>query len=325
MKRVAIVVSLLVIFTSVLVANVLALENSSIVEIAKKYEGTTFKSNNGDATGQCKWFVQKVVREAGVNLGTGYRFCYLDLGTEISKDEATAGDIIQLDTEVNHNQRTDKTYNYTFPMHTAIILENYGNNTFKVIDSNFGYYTDYSKRKLVKGSGLTVYIHDWNPYKTAGDKLHVHFYRLGEVEQAIIFDFNGVGDIRLGDSVQKLEQVFGSPESVESVDAWEWGVYALPEGNRFEVFGYDGISFYIHENKVVLFTIRSNKYQSEKGVTAGSPVSDIPKLSHLYEYDEFIDGYCFLDKNNRTSNIYLDQNNNIGVIIIGFPKYFSSL
>jgi len=155
----------------------LAFENSKLVEIAKKYNGVTFKPpNKNSLVGQCKWFVQKVIREAGGSLGTGYRFCYDPDINEIKPEEATAGDIIQLDDpNKNHNKKVDgnksgKEDNYTYPMHTAIIIENRGNGNYLVIDSNYK-------------KDLTVRIHSFNPWQLAGNKLHVHFYRLGEISK----------------------------------------------------------------------------------------------------------------------------------------------
>ncbi|OIP23323.1 hypothetical protein COX95_04030 [bacterium CG_4_10_14_0_2_um_filter_33_32] len=178
MKRIFLFIVLIMIIVFGVSSISLALENPKIVEVAKKYEGVTFlkPKSKKDPAGQCKWFVQKTIREAGGKLAAGYRYCYLDIGFEISANDATAGDIIQLDDpNKNHNEKIDrnkngKQDNYTPPMHTAIVLENLGNNKFKVVDSN--------RIKI-----LTVAISDWNPYKQAGDKLDVHFYRLGDIPQ----------------------------------------------------------------------------------------------------------------------------------------------
>lgn len=159
---------ILVFLIFLLTSEVLAFENQSLVEIAKKYEGTIFSKEKIE----CKGFVQKIVREAGGKLGPGYRYCFLDIGKEIIADEATLGDIIQLDNpNINHNEKIDRKGGfvaYTYPMHTALVLENHKDGTYKVIDCNrIGRYK--------------VGIDDWSPYKQAGNKLHVHFYRLGTV------------------------------------------------------------------------------------------------------------------------------------------------
>ncbi len=133
------------------------ISNNKIADIAVSYEG----QNLGDTGGQCKAFVQKVVRQAGGSLDKEYQKCYLEVGRVIQSNEATRGDIIQL------NKASDPEAYYT-GMHTAIVLENYGGNNFKVVDSNW---------KL----DTTVRIHDWNPYNMASKHgLQVHFYRLGE-------------------------------------------------------------------------------------------------------------------------------------------------
>jgi len=163
--------SLIVFFLFGFVSDAFAFENSKLAEIAQKYIGRNF-SKEGI---QCKGFVQKVVRKAGRKLDSGYRFCYLDVGKETTSKEATRGDIIQLDNpSINHDERKDRkggSAAYTKPMHTAIVIDNYGNGVYKVVDCNWGKFR------------YTVRIGDWNPCKQAGKKLHVHFYRLGQVAQ----------------------------------------------------------------------------------------------------------------------------------------------
>jgi hypothetical protein len=162
------VLSCLVVITILMsiVSSSAVISNNKIADIAVSYEG----QNLGDTGGQCKAFVQTVIREAGGSLGTGYRQCYLNVGREIQSSEATRGDIIQL------NKDSDPECKLIYPevypgMHTAIVLENYGGNNFKVVDSNW----------VVKN---TVGIHEpWNPFTWASKPKHglqVHFYRLGE-------------------------------------------------------------------------------------------------------------------------------------------------
>lgn len=160
------VLSCLVLITILMsiVSSSAVISNNKIADKAVSYEG----QNLGDTWGQCKAFVQTVIREAGGSLGTGYRQCYLSVGNEIQSNEAAKGDVIQL------NKASDpecKLIDGVYPgMHTAIVLENYGGNNFKVVDSNWI-------------AVYTVGIHDWNPFTWASKPKHglqVHFYRLGE-------------------------------------------------------------------------------------------------------------------------------------------------
>ena len=135
--------------------------NKDIAGIAIGYKGQT--------TCQCKCFVQRVVNEApGPDiLGTGYTQCYFDIGgTEIVElDNVMWGDIIQLSKDVD----PEEFYN---GMHTAIVLENYKNGNFKIVDSNYNITPD-----------NIVRIHDWNPFNRASKySLQVHFYRLGTTD-----------------------------------------------------------------------------------------------------------------------------------------------
>ena len=156
-----------------------SISNNKIADIAVSCEG----QNLGNPWGQCKAFVQKVVREAGGSLGTGYRQCYLNVGREIQSNEATRGDIIQL----NKDSDPEK---YYYGMHTAIVLENYGDNNFKVADSNWNLTPD-----------TTVRIHAWNPFTWASKHgLQVHFYRLGEISSPLSADLNCDGRVDIRDA-----------------------------------------------------------------------------------------------------------------------------
>lgn len=128
-----------------------------IAAVALKYEGT-----HG---GQCWIFVQQVVREAtGRKMGFDYRQGFLDAGAiEVSVKDARAGDIIQIIDD-----------DYTAPdadyagMHTAIVLENNEDGSFKVVDSN-------------RNWDETVSVHDgYNPAELAANSgLDFHIYRIG--------------------------------------------------------------------------------------------------------------------------------------------------
>ena len=68
-------------------------------------------------------------------------------------------------------------------MHTAIVLENYGDNNFRVVDSNWVAKT-------------TVGIHLWNPFTWASKHgLQVHFYRIGEISSTPSADLNCDGRV----------------------------------------------------------------------------------------------------------------------------------
>ncbi len=137
--------------------NSFALTNNGIANQALSHLG-----QNG---GQCKPFLQNVVAEQGDILGAGYRQCYLNLGFEVVNHvNATRGDIIQI-------YRDSNPENFETGMHTAIILDNNGNGTFDVVDSNWI-------------SANTVGQHLWNPYAWAsGYGLHVHIFRIGGIER----------------------------------------------------------------------------------------------------------------------------------------------
>jgi hypothetical protein len=170
-----------------------SISNNKIADIAVSYEG----QNLGNPWGQCKAFVQKVVRQAGGSLDKGYQKCYLTVGRVIQSNEATRGDIIQL------NKASDPEAYYT-GMHTAIVLENYGDNNFKVVDSNWKFDT-------------TVRIHDWNPYNMASKHgLQVHFYRLGEISSTPSADLNCDGRVGPADFAILLSWWRRNPSEAKS-------------------------------------------------------------------------------------------------------------
>lgn len=87
----------------------------------------------GSYQGECWPWVRVVVFEAtGHQMGFGYRDGFFDGGAEeIPLDEATEGDIIQIADDEDAGPGAD------YPgLHTAIVLENHGDGTFTIIDSN---------------------------------------------------------------------------------------------------------------------------------------------------------------------------------------------
>jgi uncharacterized protein YgiM (DUF1202 family) len=124
---------------------------SPIVREALKYVG-----GHG---GQCYVFVQKAVYAAtGKWIGRAYRQGYFDAGAvEVNPDNAQAGDILQIS---NPSAQSS----YFAGMHTAIVIENLGNRTYRVIDSNFGW-------------DERVQVHTWTPKPAAN--LRLYAYRIG--------------------------------------------------------------------------------------------------------------------------------------------------
>ncbi|MBI4744773.1 MAG: hypothetical protein HY776_08180, partial [Actinobacteria bacterium] len=123
----------------------------------------------GSDGGTCKEFVKHVFNSvaaavgSSLRIGSGYRACYLNAGgVEVSGSDAVRGDFIQI------NKDSDPK-NYYSGMHSAIVLENYHNGSFLVIDSNWNW-------------DEKVRTHTWNPTAYAISKgLSAHFYRLGTI------------------------------------------------------------------------------------------------------------------------------------------------
>ncbi|OAI40284.1 hypothetical protein AYO38_06105 [bacterium SCGC AG-212-C10] len=128
-----------------------------IVRVALSYEGST--------EGQCWQWVHKVVEEAtGKEIGFDYREGFFEAGAiEVTTKNAAPGDIIQIAND-----------SYTGPdadydgLHTVIILENHGDGTFKVIDSNSQW------------DGVVRIRETYDPAASAGRYygLNFHIYRI---------------------------------------------------------------------------------------------------------------------------------------------------
>ena len=130
-----------------------------IVQVALKYVG-----QHG---GQCWIFAQNVVREAtGIQMGFDYRQGFLAPlqgpgAIEVSAVDAQPGDIIQIANDADTSPDAD------YPgLHTSIIVQNNGDGTFDVVDSNFNF-------------DETVTEHDgYNPAADAARYgLEFHIYR----------------------------------------------------------------------------------------------------------------------------------------------------
>ncbi len=106
--------------------------SNPIVQVALKYVG-----QHG---GQCWIFAQNVVREAtGIQMGFDYRQGFLAPiqgpgAVEVSPDDAQPGDIIQIANDADTSPDAD------YPgLHTSIIVNNNGDGTFDVVDSNYNF------------------------------------------------------------------------------------------------------------------------------------------------------------------------------------------
>jgi hypothetical protein len=164
-KRNVALIATMVILALILIPVVSAVRNNDIASIAIGHNGQDVSPL------ECKGFVQHVVIAAGGDLGRGYTQCYFDAGgIEIQADQAMWGDIIQISNSVDPE-------NYYTGMHTAIVLKNNRDRTFKVVDANWRH-------------DNIVRIDDRNLYDLADSSPHnlqVHFYRLGTTDY---WDFN---------------------------------------------------------------------------------------------------------------------------------------
>lgn len=149
-----------------------------IAAVALQYEGTW--------GGQCWTFMKKVVEEAtGKVVGFDYREGYFDAGaTEVSISEARAGDIIQIADDAYTGPDADYS-----GLHTSIILDNNGDGTFRVIDSNANWDEMVSIRE------------SYNP-RAAADRygLNFHIYRITSAPSAA----RTVPEVPLGDPTLRV-------------------------------------------------------------------------------------------------------------------------
>lgn len=153
-----------------------------IAAVALKYEGTW--------GGQCWTFMRQVVEEAtGKVIGFDYREGFFEAGAiEVTVTEARSGDIIQIANDA-----------YTAPdadysgLHTAIILDNHGDGTFRVIDSNANWDEMVSIRE------------NYDP-RAAADRygLNFHIYRITDAPATPSAVARTVPEVPLGDPTLRV-------------------------------------------------------------------------------------------------------------------------
>lgn len=118
----------------------------------------------GTHGGQCWTFMREMVAHAtGHQVGFDYRQGFFEAGAvEVSADEATAGDIIQIASDANTSPWA------SYPgLHTAIIMKNLGGGRFDAIDSNQNWDEMVNLRP------------NYDPYTSAArNGLQVHIYRI---------------------------------------------------------------------------------------------------------------------------------------------------
>jgi hypothetical protein len=157
-------------------------DNSAIADRALQYVGrwggeacrdarkldnhNTAPAVGGYGAGQCKTFVNCVAGWRAVTSSTpggGYSSAFMAAGgVEVTGAGATKGDIIQVGES-----------NAAYPLHTAIVVENKGDGTFNVVDSNRP-----DDGEEVRLDDEKVRLHDWAPPGNA------RFWRMGTVRHA---------------------------------------------------------------------------------------------------------------------------------------------
>ena len=144
------IISLLILLTAIpfLISNTNQISDDDIVNRAREHIG-----EYGD---ECIKFVRNVLSELGISIRSGsYRNAYRDVGAlEVSRSEASKGDIIQLSND------SDESTFYE-GMHAAIIVSRNSDGSFQVIDSNYGYHDNEKNKWVLDG---IVKEHRWDPY-----------------------------------------------------------------------------------------------------------------------------------------------------------------
>jgi hypothetical protein len=142
--------------------------NSRIADIALSHLGQNLYTPGALDHGQCKQAVNDWVAVASggtQRMGVDYYSNYArNGGTQVSRDGAVKGDVIQLDNPADIS-------NYYHGMHTAVVVAHApGSDSFTVVDSNFAL-------------DDTVREHAWSPYQ-AGQKygLRVTIWRMGAAD-----------------------------------------------------------------------------------------------------------------------------------------------
>ena len=249
MKSIALIAIIGVVLIILMPLASAVVSNNDIASIAVSYEGQ-------DVNLECKGFVQKVINEVAGSyiLSTGYTQCYLDIGTEIQSSQVMRGDVIQ----ISHNTDLEKFYD---GMHTAIVLENYGDGSFRVVDSN------YVGPKIVG-------IHNWNPFNFAAKSkydLDVHFYRLGIIDSTqpkldliILIDTTG----SMGGEINQVK--VSANEIVEALDStgFDYRV-AVADYRDYPELPYGGSSDYLYNLNLPFSNNKDSIISSINGLTLG--------------------------------------------------------
>jgi hypothetical protein len=123
--------------------------------------------------GQCKAFANNMVKAASSNTQnpSGYQSGWSAVGgVEVSSINATKGDIIQVTPAGSTDVTVESMYDLSvssLKLHTAIIVNNEGNNSFTVVDSNWN-------------DDEMVRQHSFNPYTWASGSI-IKIWHLGTV------------------------------------------------------------------------------------------------------------------------------------------------
>lgn len=122
----------------------------------------------GTQGGQCKVFVQNILSQAGITLGSSYYNSYLAIATQISADQAGRGDIIQM------TDPKDLDGGSNGALHTAIIVGKISSGNFQVVDSNWGHPDPNNSANWILDEAIQN--HPYNPQNLANQKGGVVLY-----------------------------------------------------------------------------------------------------------------------------------------------------
>jgi len=164
-----VVLILFTFFSQITFAQTLPAVNQEIVNATNQYP-------NGQFVGECRPFVGQILRDASignssVGVGAGYRKAYLKYAFEVNSADVIPGDIMQTSNDEFTNQNDFKFYK---GYHSAVVLENKGNDIYSVVHSNW----DYDG----KVSRMTRDFFAWarSQSQKFGYTLTVHFYRFSK-------------------------------------------------------------------------------------------------------------------------------------------------
>lgn len=147
------------------------------------------------------------------------------------------------------------------------------------------------------------------------------------VSEEYLLTFHSIGKVKIGDSIKKVEEEFGEPESISIYNAHNESADFEPESLdlKWEItmLRYKSLDFHFSLNKLVYFEVNNDKYKTHDWIGVNSLEKDLLKEYSNLIRDENFNSY-FYKQMGRKAEFFINEQGKIDFIIVGLEEFIPS-